>query len=397
MERKQSDQATEEWLNVQAKGTKRTYQNYWRFFLEFTKMNGDQILASRKADTEYKWEKKLLSFKVWLKTTKDLGGYTIRTITQVARGFFSFHRYPLKFRRSETAKLMRASRKTEDYLFTIDDLKRMYEVANLTQKYIITAGKSFGLRSGDFLKLTRGDLEPYIERELPISIGELSTEKEGVPAYPFIDSDAQPIIKLMLANMKRNGKNKPADRILTYTDGIQLTRNLKRIAKKAGIETGNKTVRFHNLRKFLSDHLASHMSESKWKQIVGKKISEGAYVSADTLRSDYKRATAETTFKKPEGNIEEMAKLEAVRAIAKSMGIKGVIQLKMRKMPMRYEIKELEKLIEKTRKGDNEDCTNGVHCDARFEEINESELLSHLQAGWKIEYKSQNGTVIVKR
>lgn len=392
MERKQSDQATEEWLNVQAEGTKRTYKNYWRFFLEFTKMNGDEILASRKADKDYTWEKKLLNFKVWLKTTKDLGGYTIRTITQVARGFFSFHRYPLKFRRSETAKLMRASRKTEDYHFTINDLKQMCEVANLTQKYIITAGKSFGLRSGDFLKLTRGDLEPYIKREPPISIGELGTEKEGVPAYPFIDSDAQPIIKLMLANMERTNRSKPTDRMLTYTDGIQLTRNLKRIAKRAGIETGNKTVRFHNLRKFLSDHLASHMSESKWKQIVGKKISEGAYVSADTLQSDYKRAMPETTFKKTIDTFELAVAETKVRTegMTPEQKRRFIKRLSLR-YPKLLKHPEIKRMYEETTKGGD------MAIEPAFKEIGEDQLLAYLTNGWKIEYKTQNGRLIVTR
>ena len=32
------------------------------------------------------------------------------------------------------------------------------------------------------------------------------------------------------------------------------------------------------------------MSESKWKQICGKKISEGAYIGTESLREDYLRA-----------------------------------------------------------------------------------------------------------
>jgi hypothetical protein len=34
----------------------------------------------------------------------------------------------------------------------------MCDFADLTEKYIITAGKSFGLRAGDFLRFTRRDL-----------------------------------------------------------------------------------------------------------------------------------------------------------------------------------------------------------------------------------------------
>lgn len=96
----------------------------------------------------------------------------------------------------------------------------MFDVADLTEKYVLTAGKSFGLRAGDFLRLTRGDLEAYLDRPVPISIGKYSTQKEAVPAYPFIDSDASPVVKLMIKKMDREGRTKPSDRILTFRDQI---------------------------------------------------------------------------------------------------------------------------------------------------------------------------------
>ena len=103
----------------------------------------------------------------------------------------------------------------------------------------------------------------------------------------------------MLEKMDREGRKDPNERMLTHKNTIQLTYVLKRVAKRAGIEHGNKVVRFHCLRKFLIDHISSHMSTEKWKQIVGKKISEGAYVSPDTLREDYQRAMDETCFVAP--------------------------------------------------------------------------------------------------
>lgn len=395
----EKDKATEEWLNSLTKNTGWTYKTYWKYFLEFTKMNGDQILAKRRADEKFTWEKQTLAFRTWIIENKKLSEYTARSATNAVRGFFSYYRCPLKFRRTESSRLSEARRKSEDYRFSVADLKKMFDVANLKERYIIVAGKSFGLRAGDFLALTRGDLEPYIEREPPISIGELATQKEAVKAFPFIDTDAKPIIKLTLENMNRIDKTKSNDRMLKFKNIIQLSRVLQRVTKRAGIKVGNKRVRFHCLRKFLIDHLSSYMSESKWKQVVGKKISEGAYVSPDSLKNDYARAMVETCFaKKLEGNIEEMAKLEAVRAIAKSMGLKGVIQIKTRKMSMVDEIEALEKLIEEARNGESENCDNGANCGEAFKEISESELLSHLQRGWKIEYKSQNGErIIVKR
>jgi hypothetical protein len=84
------------------------------------------------------------------------------------------------------------------------------------------------------------------------------------------------------------------------------------------------------------------MSESKWKQIVGKKINEGAYVSPESLREDYRRVMSET-------------------------------------------------LLNKTT------FCNGGECDEQFEQIAESQLLSYLKAGWTLVHRLASGEVIVKR
>ena len=299
-----NDKATHEWLNSYKASSRYTYQTNWKYFLEFTGMTGDQIKEDRKTDKDFKWEKKAIEFKQWMmkqpskkNPSETLSEYTATSATGAVRSFFAYHRMELEFRRTESVRLTEAKRKYEDYRFSTEDLKKMAEFSDLEEEYVVVVGKSFGLRAGDFLKLARGDLEPYIQRPVPISIGKYSTQKESVPAYPFIDSDAQPVIKRMLGKMSREGRTEPNERMLTHKNAIQLTYVLKRVAKRAGVKRGNKIVRFHCLRKFLTDRLSSAMSESKWKQIVGKKISEGAYVSPDSLREDYQRAMDETCFR----------------------------------------------------------------------------------------------------
>jgi len=395
-----NDKATNEWLDSQKKSTKATYKTYWKFFLEFTGLTGDRIIENRKADKDYSWEKKVIEFKQWMINTKHQSENSAATAAAMVRGFFAYHRLTLQFRRQESAKLKEAQTKYEDYKFSIEDLKKMFDVGNLAEKYVLTAGKSFGLRAGDFLRLTRGDFEPYIDRPVPISIGEIQTQKEKIKAYPFIDSDALPIIKLMVDKMNRQGRINTDERMLTFSDEIQLSRVLRRVADKAGVKYGNKRVRFHNLRKFLIDHLASYMSESKWKQIVGKKISEGAYVSADSLREDYARAMGETTFSKPtfEGDIQKRIQKEALLTVAKTMGltadqVKAIFRKKaIKPEDIEGEIEVLEELVSK-----KETRTNGGDCGEQFEQISESQLLSYLKAGWQVAHKLASGEVIVKR
>jgi hypothetical protein len=102
--------------------------------------------------------------------------------------------------------------------------------------------------------------------------------------------------------------------MLELKNEISLTEALERTADLAGIKYGNKNVRFHCLRKFLSDHLSSHMSTEKWKQVVGKSIDEGAYISPDSLREDYMRTTAETTVMGFDAE-ERLKKLEATKRV----------------------------------------------------------------------------------
>jgi len=396
-----NDKATHEWLNS-VKKSRSTYLTLWQYFLDFTGLTGDQILESRKTDKDYTWEKKVLEFKQWVIDVKGKSEKSAVTASAVVRGFFSYHRSPLKFRRSESAKLTKAKRKTEDYRFSREDLKKMADVADLTEKYVIVAGKSFGLRAGDFLALTRGDLEPYINRDVPICIGPYATQKESVKAFPFVDSDAQPVIKLMLEKMSREGRTDPNERVLTYKDNIQLSRVMKRVAERAGVKHGNKKVRFHCLRKFLTDRLSSYMSESKWKQIVGKTISEAAYISPDSLREDYKRAMVETTFAKAvaEEDIELLAEKKALMAIAELMRIpdqrrKQIFRsIRAAKTPEELaRVKDALKEEQQNQTATNGGCQNG-NCQRI---VSEEELPSLLAQGWRVSAVLPSGRVVVSK
>ena len=394
------DKATNEWLNAQKIGTRNTYRGHWARFLGFAGMTGDQILASRKTDKEYNWEKKTLEFKAWIINIRKKSDYLAREGAVTVRSFFSFHRMPLQFRRQESTKLREAKRKTEDYRFSRDDLRKMADVSGLEEKYVVVAGKSFGLRAGDFLKLTRGNLEPYINRPVPISIGEYATQKESVKAYPFIDSDAEPIIKLMLEKMDREGRIDPNERMLTFKDPIQLTRVLKRVAEKAGIQAGNKIIRFHCLRKFLTDRLSSFMSESKWKQVIGKTINEAAYVSPESLQEDYKRAMPETTFAKvvSEGEMELLAKKEVLKILAKMQGISEAEMKKIfrsrKALTLADKVKVLERLTEKKTETNGGNCANGHNCQ---QIISEEELPNLLAQGWRVSAVLPSGKIVVEK
>lgn len=212
-----------------------------------------------------------------------------------------------------------------------------------------------------------------------------------------------------LEQMTRDGRTKPTDRMLSLKWEKELSQTLKRLTKRAGIETGNRRVRFHCLRKFLCDNLSRFMSESKWKQIVGKKIDEKAYISPESLREDYKRAMAETTFVKTVSETEiEMRAAQRMLEMTLNLSqnipkeVKATMRKKIWASKRAKELKKLERQIseqikeavETERKNNNkkEKCTDGEHCQRV---VSEQELETLLAQGWHVVMCLPSGRVVV--
>jgi integrase len=368
-----NDKATIEWLKSQKPSTLIAHKRGWKLFLTFTGLTGDQILVDRENDKEAKWEKKVLEFKSWVlsqktRTGEPYGEGSARTFTIAVRSFFGYYRKDLKFRTQEASKLKRASPKREDYRYTRENLADMANLADLQGKYVVVAGKSFGLRIGDFLNLKRGDFEPYLKLAPPISIGEIPTQKEGVKASPFVDSDALPIIKAMINKMDREGRTAPEEKMLRVCE-VEVNNIMRKLTASAGIVTGTKRVRFHCLRKFLCDRLASYMSESKWKQVVGKQIDEKSYVSTELLREPYQRAMADTTFTKGGEDVELLAAKKFMEYTARMAQIPENIKSQiMRQIKDAKTPGELEKLEEEIKKQAQQPIGGGLNFEQRAEE-----------------------------
>jgi glycyl-tRNA synthetase beta subunit len=170
---------------------------------------------------------------------------------------------------------------------------------------------------------------------------------------------------------------------------------LKRLVIKAGIETGNRNISFKLLRKFLLDRLSSHMSTEKFKQIVGKAISEGAYISADSLREDYKRAMVETTFSKLTSS-EEIELQVKRQAIMEKLGmskeeIKRLFQTK-KASTLQAQVSLLEEIAEAQLKEKANGCADSEHCQRL---VTEQELETLLTQGWNVVLCLPSGKIVV--
>jgi len=211
----------------------------------------------------------------------------------MVRGFFSFHDKPLMLSTQDRVKLAKKTRTTEDFPFDNDLLHKAWLCSTVKGRFVIAVGKSIGLRAEDFSKITYGQLRSLdLNSEIPIFLGEIPTQKEGVKAFCYLDFDAVQSIKDLLSFYP----HKPDNARVWSARSDDLSGILQRACKKAKIESGTRRIRFHNLRKFLADRLSMYMAESRWKQIVGKKISESAYISPLLLREDFKNAMHSIRF-----------------------------------------------------------------------------------------------------
>jgi len=335
-----NDKATIQWLKTQKKSTLFCYASYWKYFLKFAGKNGSEILKERKThllssdlSERRQYEKRLLEFKQWLNGKMSTNG--IRTALAVVKSFFSFHFVDLRFRTEEKRKINEKARKTEDYWLTLEDIEKMASVGNIKQKYILVVGKSLGLRASDFLNLKVGLFTSVdLDSEPPIFLGKINTIKENVKAFPFLDVDSVKIVKDYLRYLKsKRGKLDNKEPMLKCTpNNLNLT--LRSLAEKCGLQLGNKTLRFHCLRKFLYDSLTTVTAESHAKQIIGKSIPEQAYISPRNLRLIYKKVQPLTCFSKNSQRNHRIEELE-----------NAIIQLTKEKQALQTRLKTLEKLL----------------------------------------------------
>ena len=306
------DKAVDEFLNAQTQqGTFKSYKTVLKQYLEYSQKTGQQLLDIKRNDKDFQVENSMLTYRKHILSKGKSENYAVGSVMTI-RGFYSYYRLPLMFRRNDSRKLTEKSRTTTDYLFDKEDLAKMSLAGDLKERYVLLVGKSVGLRAGDFVKLTFGQFRSLkLDGEAPIAFGEIGTGKEKVKAYPFLDSDAVPIVKAWL----ESHKDAKDTELMAVNSESNLTIILQTLCQKAGMEIENgsihgKRVRFHCLRKFLIDRLSAYAGESQWKQVVGKAIGEGAYVSQDQLRGVYARAMKDLVINGNGLKVKKLVELE---------------------------------------------------------------------------------------
>lgn len=285
---RKEDRNHETWLAQYPKGSRRQYERAWRYWEKYIEPKTEAWILDNLQSED--WGAHLVNFRRSLsQKPKHRGKGTLsdNTTKLYANSIRAYLRYvgaALSLNKTQKFTLTKIENMPEtDYPFNLKVKEVLMRVADPIEDYVLCAGVSFGLRASDFIKITRGQLEPLIHLEPPIQLGEIVTIKEGIKAYPFIDRDAKESIERLLRIMDREGRTDPDEPMLQFRTSYktrELNGILKGLFEKAGVSLGEFRVRFHILRKFITDQLASVCAEDKWKHFVGKKT-RSPYVSQE--------------------------------------------------------------------------------------------------------------------
>jgi uncharacterized coiled-coil protein SlyX len=295
-----------EFLSLMKKGTRRTYESYFRRLLEFEPtLNGSQMLKEKG-----QWERsKCIAFKRFLEQ-KGYSSNMQKSAIGAIRGFFSHNRKPLFFSMSEKKQVNTAINESEGIFFSKEDMAKMWSISSSASPELfrwVLCNKSMGLRASDFGKITYRQLRALdLNSEIPIFFGQIPTGKENIIANVFLDSDCVHTIAELLELHKTA---KDSERVFPH-NAEHLSYVLKNLAVKAQINTKGKEVSFHAMRRFLYDRLCSVMSDDKAKLFIGKAIKENSYIDKDPekLREDFTKVLAEISVNGNNGAVK--AKVE---------------------------------------------------------------------------------------
>ena len=291
--------SVQEYLDsVSNPSTKKGYKKGIKEFCEWYDKTAEEILQMRKDDLtqiagegliEFKnrasrFEKEIEKFHSYLLTKYTIN--TARNYTLGIRQLFRFYEMPTRFRTG--SKISKTVNTTRNFPLTIEHVRKMFAVADLRERVILSMATDLGLRIRDFVSIEKTQL-PVLDQESPISF-EIMTNKENVIAHGFLSKETVELLKVYLPTLDKkvnpylfpsNGKSHISDE--------WINRLLQRLAQKAKINLNGKMLTFHCFRKmFLSTSVDAGMLTAG-KMLCGKAIpqSDATYLTTVKLREKF--------------------------------------------------------------------------------------------------------------
>ncbi len=274
--------------------TKKSYRIGIKKFCEWFYKSPREVLEMRKGDLTQREDEDLIEYRNRAaRFEKEIEkfhshllkqGYktnTARNMTLGIRQLSRFYQMPIRIRAgSKVSKTVKTSR---SFPLRIEHVRKMFEVADLRERVILSLATDLGLRISDFIKIKKGDLS-LLDQEPPVMF-DVMTGKEEVVAHGFLSSETTELLRLYLPTLKKdnlylfpsNGKRHISDE--------WLNRLLKKLVDKAQIRLNGKSLTFHCFRKmFLSTAIDSGIGLTAGKKLCGKAIPKSDDTYLTTVR-----------------------------------------------------------------------------------------------------------------
>ena len=157
--------------SVNNPSTRKGYRFGLKAFVEWYGKPAEELLATRQQDLTQKAGENIIEFKNRAaRFEKEIEkfhsylieeGYSInsaRNMTLGVRQLFKYYQMPLTMRSG--SKVSQTVQTTKNFPLVIKHVRKMFEVANLKERTLLSVAVDTGLRISDFLAIKKTDLPP---------------------------------------------------------------------------------------------------------------------------------------------------------------------------------------------------------------------------------------------
>ena len=263
--------------SVLAKNTRKTYIRALEIFEKYTKQTISEIIKRRREDfrsdditLRRRLDRKVEQFYVWLINEKGLKPNTAYAYVTGIKSIMSFYDVNLKL------KIKKRRSRTNDFVPSINQLREIYEIGNLTEKTIVAMVTHIPLRINDFNEIKKNHVLTLLDsEEFPVWF-EYETRKTKTVMPCFIIEETMKLLRKYVKTLRDDNEYLFQGRGKNKLDEDSINRTLKNLVKKADVPTLRKRVRFHLFRKvFISvGRNMIGLSDDQIKMLTGKAVKE---------------------------------------------------------------------------------------------------------------------------
>jgi|GEM_PF-1080554 len=311
--------------------TKKSYRIGIQKFCAWFGKSASEVLELRKSDLTVKEGENLIDYRNraarFEKEIEKFHGYllnqeyktnTARNLTLGIRQLFRYYQMPIAIRTgSPVSKTVKTS---SSFPLRIEHVRKMFRVADLRERVILSMATDLGLRISDFIKIKKDDL-PSFSEEPPIQF-DIMTGKEEVVAHGFLSIETIELLKVYVPTLKKGNVYLFPSNGESHISDEWINRLLQRLVAKAQIALNGKQITFHCFRKMLlSAAIDSGIGLTAGKKLVGKTIprSDDTYLTELHLKEKFIKLKKFLTIK--EQHKVETEKVESLKkAIIKLQG-----------------------------------------------------------------------------